>query len=167
MNDQSERIPVGDLYLRALGRATYNFVYLEWGIVWLTETLEPGFLHTATTLTAGQIAGRFTSAIMRLPDSDPDKEALVHLATSFGTLVEDRNRLMHGTPFTAPGGEQRLMYDGKHGRKDWTIELIAEFSSVVAAASIRASELRHYGIVGDYKLTRTTLRPDRHQPFAG
>ena len=33
MTEQSERIPAAEDYLRALGRATYNFAYLEWGVI--------------------------------------------------------------------------------------------------------------------------------------
>lgn len=145
MTDQSERIPAEDRYLRALGRAAYNFAYLEWGIVWLTETLEPGFLNEVRSLTAGQIAGRFKNTVSRVAELDSDKEALEDLSSLFEGLVEDRNRLMHGNPFTAEGGEQRLLYDGKHGRKDWTIELITEFSSQTAAASVIAGGLLHNG----------------------
>lgn len=145
MTDESERIPAEDRYLRALGRATYNFAYLEWGVVWLTETLEPGFLKKVRKLTAGQISEYFRHVVDRLPESDPDKPALSALSSSFSTLVEDRNRLMHGNPFTAPGGEQRLLYDGKHGRRDWTIELMRDFSSQTAVASSAAGKLLHNG----------------------
>jgi len=121
MANQSERIPVVDQYLRALGRATYNFAYLEWAIVWLTETIEPGFLRVARGLTAGQIAQRFRQAVGRLGSIEPDKSALRDLAAAFMNLVEDRNRLVHANPFTADCDEQRLLYDGKHGRIDWEL----------------------------------------------
>lgn len=150
MTNQAERIPVEDRCLRALGRATYNFAYLEWGIVWLTETIQFGFLNEVHQLTAGQIASRFSQAVGKLADN-PDKVALQSLATSFTKLVEDRNRLMHGNPFTATGGEQRLLYDGKHGRKDWTFHLIEEFSEKTATAGIEAGRLLHSGLLADYQ----------------
>ena len=145
MNDPRERIPATDEYLRELGRATYNFAYLEWGIVWLTESLEKGFLSKASKLTAGQIADGFIQASNRTDDDVPDKLDLVTLSKNFKELVEDRNRLMHGNPYTAEGGEQRLLYAGKHGRKEWTIDRMAEFSDGVSLASVEVSRLLHGG----------------------
>jgi hypothetical protein len=110
-----ESIPAQDQYLRELGRATYNFAYLEWGIVWLTETLQPNFLGAAQALTAGQIALRFIDAVERVPASEPDQRQLTELARKFSELVEDRNRLIHGNPITSSDGEQRLIYLGRHG----------------------------------------------------
>lgn len=151
MANQAERIPVDDQYLRSLGRATYNFAYLEWGIVWLTETIQFGFLTEVHKLTAGQIANRFSKAVGNLADEVPDKQALQSLSSSFTDLVEDRNRLMHGNPFTATGGEQRLLYDGKHGRKDWTIQSVDDFSEKTATASIEAGRLLHGGLLTKYQ----------------
>ena len=145
MANQAERIPAEDRYLRGLGRATYNFAYLEWGIVWLTETIDVGFLSEVRKLTAGLIATRFSRAVDDLANQDPDKAALQLLASSFTDLVEDRNKLMHGNPFTAAEGEQRLLYEGRHGRKDWTIQLIDDFSEQTATASIEAGRLLHGG----------------------
>ena len=145
MADQSERIPVANAYLRALGRAVYNFTYLEWGIVWLTETMEPGFASKVGTLTAGQIANHFANAVKQMNGADPGKKDLENLVSIFKALVDDRNRLVHGNPFTAEGGEQRLMYNGKHGQKDWTVDLMTAFSSQVAEASISAGSLLHGG----------------------
>lgn len=146
-----ESIPARDQYLRALGRATYNFAYLEWGIVWLTETLEPGFLGVAQNKTAGQIAQRFTNAVERVPTSDRDQPELAELARNFRELVEERNRLIHGNPFTAVNGEQRLLYSGKHGRKDWTEELIQQFSDVAATLGSAAGSLLHGGRYEQWK----------------
>ena len=64
-------------------------------------------------------------------------------ARNFSNLVLNRNRLMHGNPHTALSGEQRLLYDGKHGRKDCTIDSMTDFSSRTATASIEAGELLH------------------------
>lgn len=146
-----ESIPARDQYLRELGRATYNFAYLEWGIVWLTETLEPGFLSISQTLTAGQLAQKFTDAVERVPASDGDQPELADLARNFRELVKERNRLIHGNPFTAESGEQRLLYSGKHGRKDWTEELIQRFSDVTATLGSRAGRLLHGGRYEQWK----------------
>ena len=141
MTEQSERIPVAEDYLRALGRATYNFAYLEWDVIWLTETLQSGFLRKASTMTAGQVADCFSKAVEKLDDTDPDKVRLQTLASDFIQIVADRNSLMHGNPHTAKTGEQRLLYDGRHGRRDWTIESMIQFSERDATASIEAGTM--------------------------
>lgn len=140
-----ESIPAADSYLRELGRATYNFAYLEWGIVWLTETLEPGFLKAAKKLTAGKIAERFARAVEGVPSSDGDQPELVELARKFRDIVKERDQLVHGNPYTANGGEQRLLYSGRHGRKDWTEDLIQQFSDVAATLGAKAGRLLHGG----------------------
>ena len=146
-----ESIRARDQYLRELGRATYNFAYVEWGIVWLAETLEPGVLSEAQTLTAGQIAQRFSRAVERVPVSEPDQSKLAELARGFLGLVEERNRLIHGNPFTAANGEQRLFYSGKHGRKDWTEKLMQQFSDDAATLGSAAGRLLHGGRYAQWK----------------
>lgn len=155
MTKLSERIPVADDYLSALGRAAYNFSYLEWGVVWLTETLQPGFLQTSSTMTARNIEEKFTSVVKKLDKTDVDKGRLKILSRDFSDLVTIRNSLMHGNPHTALSGEQRLLYDGKHGRKDWTINSMKEFSSRTAAASIEASKLLNNGRLQRYHETQS------------
>lgn len=151
MSPIRESIPARDDYLRELGRATYNFAYLEWGIIWLTETLEPGFLSIAQTLTAGIIAQRFADAVTKVPASVGDQSELENLARNFREMVVERNRLFHGNPFTAKNGEQRLLYSGKHGRKEWTENLIQQFSDVAATLGAEASRLLHGGRYEHYK----------------
>lgn len=146
-----ESIPAKDQYLRELGRATYNFAYAEWGIVWLAETLEPGFLSDAQTLTAGQIARRFSSAVEKVPVTEHDLAELIELAKRFLGLVEERNRLLHGNPFTADDGEQRLLYSGKHGRKEWTEKLVQQFSDDAAILGSAAGRLLHGGRLEQWK----------------
>jgi len=149
MTRSADRIPVEAAYLEALGRAVYNFAYLEWCVVWLCETLRPGFLRKASKLTAGQIKNEFLgmSADFR---SDSDFEDLKYLSEIFADLVPDRDRLVHGNPFSAPSGEQRLGYRGRHGDADWSIDLIYEFADRTANASLRASRLLHGGRLERY-----------------
>lgn len=150
LTEQSERIPEDEDYLIALGRATYYFSYLEWGIIWLMETLQPEFLHSASNMTAGEIAKKFSSASESLDKANPDRACLKKLACNFTDLVHDRNSLMHGNPHTAVGGEQRLLYDGNHGHRDWTKNLIKDFSSRTATASSDAGKLLHNGRLQQY-----------------
>ena len=149
MSREAERIPVSDDYIRALGRATYNFAYLEWGIIWLSETIERGFLTEVPSMTAGQIATHFSR--LALKQEGDDKERLIALACSFTTLVQDRNRLMHGNPYTAENGIQQLLYNGRHGQKRWSESDIMDFADKVASASIEAGQLLHGGRYQDWK----------------
>ena len=150
MSNDAERIPVEDEYLRALGRAAYNFAYLEWGIIWLAETIKPGSLRKLPKLTAGKIARRFKRAVEAVPESDPDKTPLLTLASRFEALAKDRDRLLHGTPHTASGGEQRLKYGGRHGVKDWTVDKIIDFAGEVATTALDSSKIFHGGRYAAY-----------------
>ncbi len=155
MNEQAERIPVDDGYLRALGRAAYNFAYLEWDIIWLTETMRKGFLRQASQLTAGLIACEFSREVERLDDTDRDKVRLQSLANDFKEIVKNRNSLMHGNPHTAEADEQCLLYDGEHGRRDWTVNAMEQFAASAATASIEAGKLLHGGRLERYQATDT------------
>ena len=155
LTEQFERVPVAEDYLSALGRATYNFSYLEWGVIWLTEALQPGFLQMASTMTAGNIEEKFSSVVKKLDKTDPDKARLKILARNFSDLVPDRNSLMHGNPHTALSADQRLLYDGKHGRKDWTLDSMRDFSSRTATASIEVGKLLHNGRLQRYHAAKS------------
>lgn len=137
------QIPVENDYLLALGRAAYNFAYLEWGIIHLADQYTQGFLELSHTLTAGQISRQFGEIVIRMPDDFEQKTEVEEVATQFGSLVVNRNKLMHGNPFSADGGEQRLTYAGRHGPKDWTIEEINTFSDQTAELSIAVVRLIH------------------------
>ncbi len=156
MADLLERIPVDDDYLVALGRATYNFAYLEWGIIWLADTLQPEFLHNAEGKTAGQIAEEFCSIVKGLDNADRDKVQLQRIADDFHKIIADRNSLMHSNPYTAyPDEEQRLLYSNKPRREDWTIEKMKDFSCRTADMSIKAGELLHNGRLQQYHATKS------------
>ena len=59
------RIPVEERYLSALGRATYNFAYLEWQIVWIINVLDPDYVNSVRGKTAGCIAKDFQRVVER------------------------------------------------------------------------------------------------------
>lgn len=102
-------------------------------------------LSDAQKLTSGQIAKRFESAVVRVSATEPDQAELTELARSFLALVEERNRLIHGNPITANNGEQRLLYSGKYGRKDWSEELMQQFSDDAADLGSAAGRILHGG----------------------
>lgn len=137
------RVPVTQGYAEALGRAAYIFSYLEWGIVWLAETMSPGFLERVSGMTAGTIAREFDTLVQSCAANDAD--ALRRLSSTFAHLVKDRNALLHGVPYTAQGGEQRLLHLGPNGRRDWTEKLVREAGRRFELAALEASQLLHAG----------------------
>ena len=145
------RIPIADSYAAAMGRAGYNFAYLEWGIVWLCETLDRGFINTVDDLTAGQIARHFDEVVKGLPAGASDKERLETLSGSFIDLVKERNGLMHGRPFTGEGGEQRLLYRGKGQYKDWTVDCIIDAARAYEVTAIEVGYLLDGGRLKAYQ----------------
>jgi hypothetical protein len=141
--ERQRKVSVDDGYITALGRAAYTYSYLEWGSVWLAEKLRPGFLQRVSGMTAGTIAREFERAATDCGDADAP--ALQALATIFIDLVGDRNALLHGLPYTANGGEQRLLHLGPKGRRDWTEELILDAARRFETAAADANRLLHAG----------------------
>jgi hypothetical protein len=137
------KIPVAHEYVSALGRAAYNFSYFEWGIVWLTETLSPGFLNRVGGMTAGTIAREFQDLAAACQETDADD--LKALASTFADLVRDRNGLLHGVPYTAGNGEQRLRHIGPSGKRDWSVEMILAAAQRFEIGAIEAGRLLHAG----------------------
>ena len=65
--DERQRLPVERSYAELMGYAVYNFTYLEWAIIWLVERMQPGFLATVRSLTAGAIAKVGPSPASNMP----------------------------------------------------------------------------------------------------
>lgn len=146
---QSWRIPVDDSYVLLVGRATYHFAYLEWGIVWIGEKLQPGFLQATRSLTVGKMANMFREVCQAVNSETLPKDRLAALATKFKELVDRRNQLMHGNPFTAEGRAQRLRYQGKSGECEWTEDEIKKVALEFQTAAIEANDLLHGRLMGD------------------
>lgn len=139
------RISAEATYLSALGRATYNFAYLEWGIVWIAERLGPGYVNTVRGKMAGKIATDF-ERLSQQPTDSSLKARLTLLASNFKALVERRNGLIHANPITADGGAQRLRDSGKPGRRDvfeWAESDILELAREFELAAIEAIDILH------------------------
>jgi hypothetical protein len=142
MSEPAYRIPVAPEYAKALGHAVYSFCYLEWGVVWIIQCLEPGYIHDIQGFTAGKFAKHLTGRVKAPASLETNLRArLEKFAAQFTDLVKDRNALVHGNPFTADGGEQRLGYSGRKGRVDWTLSDIINLTRRFEAASIEAGDL--------------------------
>jgi hypothetical protein len=140
----SFRIPVAEEYVIALGRATYNFAYLEWGIVWIGQALKPGFINDVSEWTAGKI-GKKIETIIAASCGHRLFQELSTLSAKFSQLVKRRDSLMHGNPYTAEGGTQQLLYNGRHGRQEWRVQDILNVAREFEDAAIEASRLLHEG----------------------
>jgi hypothetical protein len=105
-----DRFPCGEAYLRALGRAVYNFSVLEYSVVWVIELIEPGYMKTYQVgkKTAGTVARDFKENIKKLP-SGPIRAKLEGLTARFRQLAIDRNDLLHANPAAIPNGDSHLI----------------------------------------------------------
>jgi len=113
MSDERKLIPVETAYLSALGLATYAFTRCEWQVVWCSEKIFPGSATKIVSeeMTAGKIGRHFANIVRNMPKSK-GREELSLLASEFLNLVDERNKIIHGKPCTAPNGEQRLSGNG-------------------------------------------------------
>lgn len=113
MANERLRIPSDPEYIQALGLATYAFARCEWQVVWCCEKIAPGALHkiVSSEMTAGTIAKHFVNIVRNMPKSKV-RDELSELAQDFMRLKEERNRIVHGKPCTAPSGAQRLSAEG-------------------------------------------------------
>lgn len=132
MKDDRLRVPVEDVYVHAIGLATYAFATLEWSAVWCCERIAPGAINSLPNKTAGAIAKQFVKFAEGMSVSK-DQADLLAAAKDFEVLVEDRNGLMHGKPGTDNDGGQRLF---RHGTA-WSVEMINDAADRFAACSIR------------------------------
>jgi hypothetical protein len=157
MANERDRIPADKKYLASLGRAAYNFVYLEWGIVWVWECIERGALSKVGKLTAGQIAKKFKEATSKRKIDCPFRSRLSTLSIDFEMIVKQRDSLLHANPYSAEVGEQRLMYNGRNERKDWPIDNINDVADRFAVLSIEAGDLLHGGLYAEYNFPKLTI----------
>lgn len=134
------RIPVAPEYANALGYTVYCFCYLEWGAIYLAETLKPGHIHKVRKRTAGQIAEKLSKLVRKPSSASPELlKRMEKFASDFEDLVGLRNKLVHAHPISAKNKEQRLKY---WEQPDWTIEKIEEAAKAFEIASVEAGALR-------------------------
>jgi hypothetical protein len=137
------RISVDDSYLRSLGRAIYHFQYLEWGVVYLCERLEPGYIHSVKGKTSKMIARDFERLAPTWTGVSAVAARLVGLAKSFLDLADRRNGLVHATPYTEHDSSQQLGYSGRSGEYKWSGHQIDALALDCQNAAIEANDLFH------------------------
>lgn len=141
------RIPHEEEYVAALGRAVYGFAYYEWGVVYLIDRLEPGFvrqyIESKRPMTSGVVARRLRDAVdgyrERTRHDDPKVLKIEKCLLLFDELREKRNRLIHAHPITdRDGSTQILSYQSfkvVHSQQ-WPRERIDQFACDVSKASL-------------------------------
>lgn len=110
MSHHSYRIPVEETYALAVGRAVYNYAYLEWCVINLVALLDPSSGYplavTAEKITGGAIATRLQRAAI---SADARYRATaVKIAQAFEPMPRLRNDVLHAHPFTTTAGNQAL-----------------------------------------------------------
>jgi hypothetical protein len=147
------RLSVSDEYVCSLGYAVYAFSYLEWGAIYIADTLKPGYIRDdlrrleeigkeRRKRSAGQIAGDLERLIERAAGRYPHLyDRMMAFQAEFAILARQRNKLLHSNPYTVKGseGEQRLQFANE---QDWPIHEIDRRAQRFEAASQEAGALR-------------------------
>lgn len=143
------RIPAEAEYLKAVGRAFYNFTYLEWVVVWTIVRLSgDGFGSVPKGQTASHIAKALIKAIAATEPPLPDKlrRDLVKFHEAYLASIARRNKLLHAHPYTAADGAQQL----GGGGVEWPIDIVDEAAMFFESAAMTGNEIFH----GDLKAVR-------------
>lgn len=136
------RIPADDIYLRSVGRAFYNFTYLEWVVVWTIVKLSAdGFGSVPRGETATVIAKALHRAIDTTtpPLSVPLRKKLAKFHEMYVEAIRSRNRLLHAHPYTAPDGAQQL----GGGGVEWPVQAVDEAAQLFERAALEGNALFH------------------------
>lgn len=113
---RSFRTPADPEYLSAIGRAVYNFGYLEGCICDIVARISPaGHAAIPRNPTADGIAMAFRRAIKKATPALTDgmRACLEEIQEKFDDLIDFRNELVHARPHTSPDGKQLLQ--GREG----------------------------------------------------
>jgi len=136
------RISADPAYIEALGRAFYNFTYLEWIVVWTIVKLSPdGFGSVPRGKSSSYIAGALIRAIEATspPLSQGLRHSLVKFHEAYLGAIRSRNKLLHAHPYTATGGLQRL----RGGTHDWPMEAVILAAKQFESAALHGDALFH------------------------
>ncbi len=136
------------MYVALLGRAVHNFAYLEWAVIYTIEILAPGYLNkyirATKPMTSGAVAQTFGKEVIGRTDLSPDlKDKLRACSDRFSRLVDDRNRLIHGHPYTADGGNQQLSYQGRLPSTSWSISKVKTIAHEFDDAACEMNDVFH------------------------
>ena len=134
------RIPADPAYLQAVGRAFYNFTYLEWIVVWtIVKLSSDGFGSVPKGKPSGYIASALIKAIDATapPLSSGLRKSLAKFHRNFLAAIDSRNKLLHAHPYTAPGGMQQLGGAGI----EWPLEEVIATAKQFEAIAIEGNAI--------------------------
>ncbi len=136
------RIPADEQYLAALGRAFYNFTYLEWTVISTIARLDPrGFEAVPQGQSARYIARALAQALER---ADPPVDAklsrqLREVQVRYLAAIRTRNQLLHAHPFTDHDGAQQLSAN----HTPWTTEGVQSAAQEFEEAALFTNGVFH------------------------
>jgi len=136
------RIPADPEYIALLGRAFYNYTYLEWVVVWTIVKLSTdGFASVPMGKSSGYIAKALIKAIESTepPLSPGLRRGLIAFHQEYLRSIAGRNKLLHSHPYTADGGLQRL----RGGSHDWPDDAVISAAQQFEEAAIMGNGLFH------------------------
>ncbi len=94
--------------------------------------------------TSGTIANDFVNAVEKCELTNQVKFEIAAAAKVFKSLTLLRNDLLHANPYTAEGGEQRLLRRGYAGKNvDWTIDEIDSAALAFENCAVEVNRLFH------------------------
>lgn len=136
------RIPADPDYLLSVGRAFYNFTYLEWIVMWTIAKLSAdGFKSVPRGETASRIAKALSGAINATTPPLPDslKSDLVEFHRRFLNAIKKRNKLLHAHPYTTASGAQQL----STREQRWSVESVDDAAQFFENAALFGNGVFH------------------------
>jgi len=149
------RVPVDDSYAALVGKAVYVFAYYEWTIIWIIESLQPGFVGRYSRGNP-MVSSKVKDELQAVIGNPATSFALVtsgelqHCCTEFERLIVKRNALIHAHPCTDTDGSQILAYQTKTTKPlpdmKWPrleVEaIVREFDNAACSAGVLLDKLR-------------------------
>ena len=124
MPDNTPGAPADDRYVEVIGRALYNFAYIEWEVLYLGSLLVPGFVNRDAGNDSRTIAREFSLLAEVGRERFP---GLKDIADRFAIAEQSRVELLRATPFTGPLGAQILHSEGTAAPKQWDMEAVSKY----------------------------------------
>ena len=133
-------------YIKALGRAVYNFAVLEMSVVWIIEWLERGYFqnYASQRKTAGIVAQDFANVIAR-PQGHGAAARLSDLHKKFVLLKHQRDKLLHANPAMLVFDDGRVSYELHYQARDfwWDNPAVQQAAADFSAAATETFPLHN------------------------
>ncbi len=147
------RVPVDDKYATQLGKAVYLFAYYEWTIICIINQIVPDFTREycrgEKPLTSGLVLKEFKKAMnaFNKDTEQPMNQEFTTYVSTFETLINKRNALVHAHPATDTNGNQILSWQTNSKRHlhdlKWTETEIQRFIKEVDKSAVQINNFFH------------------------